>query len=100
MSPFSESQFTQVEQRERQKQTESWVPAMFFATGPGYDSFTGHDDDIDEPHYRQPSAILTKFGFHGGEDVGIWADGPFSELVLVPNVFFLLSLCKELFIFS
>ncbi|KAE9418518.1 hypothetical protein Angca_003440 [Angiostrongylus cantonensis] len=75
-----ESQFTQVEQRERQKQTESWVPAMFFATGPGYDSFTGHDDDIDEPHYRQPSAILTKFGFHGGEDVGIWADGPFSEL--------------------
>ncbi|VDL62477.1 unnamed protein product [Nippostrongylus brasiliensis] len=61
---------------------EYYVPTMFFATGPGYaNGFQMHDGvATGQPLYRQRSAIPTKYGFHGGEDVGIWADGPFSEL--------------------
>lgn len=61
---------------------EFFVPAMFFATGPGYrEGFGTHDSAaVEQPFYRQPSAIPTKYGYHGGEDVGIWADGPFSHL--------------------
>ncbi|WKY06680.1 hypothetical protein Q1695_006678 [Nippostrongylus brasiliensis] len=62
---------------------DSVVPAMFFATGPGYrggfakSQINGNLNDL---HYRQPSAIKMKFGYHGGEDVGIWADGPYAHL--------------------
>ncbi|KAK6031424.1 hypothetical protein OSTOST_02426 [Ostertagia ostertagi] len=59
------------------------VPSMFFALGPGYRGGFVNDrltDNTSSPSYVQPSAIYIDSGFHGGEDVGIWADGPFSEL--------------------
>ncbi|KAK5967315.1 Alkaline phosphatase [Trichostrongylus colubriformis] len=64
------------------EEVDSWVPSMFFATGPGYKKgFEAHTStNTEQPFYRQPSAVPTKYGHHGGEDVGIWADGPFSEL--------------------
>ncbi|KAK6043985.1 hypothetical protein COOONC_18509 [Cooperia oncophora] len=78
------SESSKVEHREENavKESTNWVPTMFFATGPGFrNGFGDHSStDIEQPFYRQPTAVRTQFGYHGGEDVGIWADGPFSEL--------------------
>ncbi|ETN74178.1 alkaline phosphatase family protein, partial [Necator americanus] len=62
------------------------VPSIFFATGPGYrGGYRLIGDYIDkeereQPHSALPSAIPVNSGHHGGEDVGLWADGPLSEL--------------------
>lgn len=32
----------------------------------------------EELQFVHPAAYNTKFGVHGGEDVGIWTQGPFS----------------------
>ncbi|VDO56698.1 unnamed protein product [Haemonchus placei] len=62
---------------------EHWLPALFFASGPGYrNGFKDHSSaDTERPFYRHPTAVPSQHGYHGGEDVGVWADGPFSEQV-------------------
>ena len=69
------------------------VPGIFFATGPGAQTafdFTEEEGRkasrkittgkkiSENPHFASPAAIPTGYGSHGGEDVGLWADGPYS----------------------
>ncbi|VDO70919.1 unnamed protein product [Haemonchus placei] len=65
---------------------ENWLPTLFFAVGPGYrNGFKEHpsSSEIGRPFYRHPTPVPARTGYHGGEDVGIWADGPFSEQVFL-----------------
>ncbi|CAJ0603467.1 unnamed protein product [Cylicocyclus nassatus] len=70
----------------KSKEEVYFVPAMLFATGPGYrGSFKVkevliHEKELRSWNYQQPTAIPHDYGSHGGEDVGIWADGPYSQL--------------------
>uniref|UniRef100_A0A7I4YLK2 alkaline phosphatase n=1 Tax=Haemonchus contortus TaxID=6289 RepID=A0A7I4YLK2_HAECO len=62
---------------------ENWLPTLFFAVGPGYrNGFKEHPSnaEIEQPFYRHPTPVPAPYGYHGGEDVGIWADGPLAEL--------------------
>lgn len=34
----------------------------------------------EDPNFQSPAAIYAELGSHGGEDVGLWADGPLSWL--------------------
>ncbi|KAK6039219.1 hypothetical protein COOONC_23276 [Cooperia oncophora] len=86
-SPTKETLFesSKVEHREEntvKEATNLGSLQMFFALQDGFrNGFGDHSStDIEQPFYRQPTAVRTQFGYHGGEDVGIWADGPFSEL--------------------
>ncbi|KAK6751474.1 hypothetical protein RB195_003084 [Necator americanus] len=61
------------------------VPGIFFATGPGFRGGFSSDGHVDEeksahPLYTHPTAVPNIYGAHGGEDVGIWADGPLADL--------------------
>lgn len=38
-----------------------------------------------DPHFAQPSAHFFNDGRHGGEDVGIWAKGPYAWSVTINN---------------
>ncbi|KAF8374166.1 hypothetical protein PRIPAC_80595, partial [Pristionchus pacificus] len=59
------------------------VTSIFFATGPGYGdgnrSMYTSEESYD-PHFAQPSAHFFNDARHGGEDVGIWAKGPYAWL--------------------
>ncbi|CAJ0603380.1 unnamed protein product [Cylicocyclus nassatus] len=77
---------TEGKEKTKAKTTFYEVPGIFFATGPGFrGGFEVESMNLDEekrahPLYRLPTAIPMQYGVHGGEDVGIWADGPFAQL--------------------
>ncbi|GMS97799.1 hypothetical protein PENTCL1PPCAC_19974 [Pristionchus entomophagus] len=59
------------------------VSSIFFATGPGYGDgnrtlYTAEESM--DPHFAQPASFFFNDARHGGEDVGIWAKGPFAWL--------------------
>ncbi|GMT25212.1 hypothetical protein PFISCL1PPCAC_16509 [Pristionchus fissidentatus] len=59
------------------------VTSIFFATGPGFGDGNKTNytkEEAKDPHFSQPSSIYFKDARHGGEDVGIWAKGPFAWL--------------------
>ncbi|EYB92000.1 hypothetical protein Y032_0199g1661 [Ancylostoma ceylanicum] len=63
------------------------VPGVLFVGGPGFDGDALKIDKnvaqrpkIAGPFYRPPTPVPMPNGPHGGVDVGIWADGPYSEL--------------------
>ena len=65
-----------------------WFFALNYATGPG------HADHVDkngarvnpkgkpylDPLFRQPTAVPDTLESHGGEDVGVYASGPYSHV--------------------
>ena len=84
-----------------------WFFALNYATGPG------HADHVDkngarvnpkgkpylDPLFRQPTAVPDTLESHGGEDVGVYASGPYSHVssnepmvIIIQNSSFLLQL--------
>lgn len=67
---------------------EDYMPftTILYGNGPGYRStVNGHrpdpsEDDLHDLNYRQAGAVPINSAAHAGEDVGIWASGPFSHL--------------------
>lgn len=57
-----------------------------YANGPGFINFTDgyrHDpsnDPVESLDYRSVPLVPLEIDTHGGEDVGIWAKGPFAHL--------------------
>ncbi len=60
-------------------------PKAFFHPGTEYQSAVGRPDlrgvDTEHPDYLQEAAIPLASETHGGEDVGVWANGPGSDAV-------------------
>ena len=60
-------------------------PKAFFHPGTEYQSAVGRPDlrevDTEHPDYLQEAAIPLASETHGGEDVGVWANGPGSNAV-------------------
>ncbi|EPB70865.1 alkaline phosphatase family protein [Ancylostoma ceylanicum] len=62
------------------------LPGLFFASGPGFrgglrmTDVQVNEQERADPLFRQPASVPMAHGAHGGEDVGIWADGPLSDL--------------------
>ncbi|RCN30957.1 alkaline phosphatase family protein [Ancylostoma caninum] len=82
-SLFSSDVVTQPSAKEEHKFE---LPGLFFASGPGFrgglrmaDDHV-HEEERADPLYRQPASVPMTHGAHGGEDVGIWADGPLAHL--------------------
>ncbi|KAK7077206.1 hypothetical protein SK128_002164 [Halocaridina rubra] len=67
---------------------EDYMPftTILYGNGPGYrPSVNGHrpdpsEDDLHDVNYRQAGAVPINSAAHAGEDVGLWATGPFSHL--------------------
>ncbi|GMR50823.1 hypothetical protein PMAYCL1PPCAC_21018 [Pristionchus mayeri] len=59
------------------------VSQIFFATGPGYGDGNRtlySPEESEDPHFAQPASFFFTDARHGGEDVGIWAKGPYAWL--------------------
>lgn len=73
-----------------------WFYTLSYASGPGNsDHFTGErvnprGQKYTDPHFRQPSTVPEDEETHAGEDVGVYASGPWSHVckfrVVVTNV--------------
>uniref|UniRef100_A0A1I7XAG8 alkaline phosphatase n=1 Tax=Heterorhabditis bacteriophora TaxID=37862 RepID=A0A1I7XAG8_HETBA len=73
-----------------QKSSFSWgqqdnlpIPGIYFTSGPGYGGEKRRNytkEEATHPHFAQPAGIPMVKGVHGGDDVGIWSEGPFAWL--------------------
>ncbi|GMR48522.1 hypothetical protein PMAYCL1PPCAC_18717, partial [Pristionchus mayeri] len=57
------------------------IPNILFAAGTSKtDRATYTEHDRSDAHFQSPAAFPANWGAHGGEDLGIWAQGPYSWL--------------------
>ncbi|GMT24759.1 hypothetical protein PFISCL1PPCAC_16056, partial [Pristionchus fissidentatus] len=56
------------------------IPNIHFAAGPGSKTnrSTYTEEDRKKDHFVSPAAYPAHWGAHGGEDIGIWTQGPYS----------------------
>lgn len=70
---------------------EMWFYSLMYASGPGYSDHvnpTGGRQNPKGKHYmnpqfRQPANVPEVEQTHGGEDVGVYASGPYSHVILI-----------------
>lgn len=71
-----------------------WFFTASYANGPGYLDHLGENGGRRNPRgqsymdtgFRQPTTLPKEEETHSGEDVGVYASGPFSHVKLFPNI--------------
>lgn len=70
---------------------EKWFFTLSYANGPGYSDHTNPEGGRQNPRgkayldplFRQPTTVPEEEETHAGEDVGVFASGPFSHVGII-----------------